>query len=129
MNKFILVGLLTLSYCINLNSTDYQCVTSDIDKLATAIERFDEDVCSLLGTSGDKTHWCYIEGENIESKCIEINDDEYENIVRFKKYLRDGLDDDDIDIKCSSKFVSFSLLAAFLLYLFKFEFYFFFILN
>ena len=71
----------------------------------------DEDVCSLLGTSGDKIHWYYIEGENIESKCITINDDEFENIVRFKKYLRDGLDD-DIDIKFSSKFVSFSLLAA-----------------
>ena len=112
MNKFILVGLLALSCCINLNSTDYQCVTSDIDKLTTANEGLDEDVCSLLGTSGDKTHWCYIEGENIESKCIAINDDEYENIVRFKKYLRDGLDDDDIDIKCSSKFVSISLLAA-----------------
>ena len=39
-------------------------------------------------------------------------DDEYENIVRFKKYLRDGLDVIDIDIKYSSKFVSFSLLAA-----------------
>ena len=26
--------------------------------------------------------------------------------------MRDGLDDDDIDIKFSSKFVSFSLLAA-----------------
>ena len=33
MNKFILVVLLALSCCINLNSTDYQCVTSDIDKL------------------------------------------------------------------------------------------------
>ena len=43
---------------------------------------------------------------------MHCNHDEYENIVRFKKYLRDGLDDDNIDIKFSSKFVSFSLLAA-----------------
>ena len=56
MNKFILVVLLALSCCINLNSTDYQCVTSDINKLTIAIERFDEDVCSLLWTNGDKTH-------------------------------------------------------------------------
>ena len=56
MNKFILVGLFALSCCINLNSTDYQCVTSDIDKLTTANEGFDEDVFSLLWTSGDKTH-------------------------------------------------------------------------
>ena len=56
MNKFILVVLLALSCCINLNSTDYQCVTSDIDKLTAANECPDEDVCSLLGTSGDKTH-------------------------------------------------------------------------
>ena len=60
MNKFILVGLLVLSCCINLNSTDYQCVISDINKLAAANEGLDEDVCSLLGTSGDKTHCFYI---------------------------------------------------------------------
>ena len=48
---------------------------------------------------------------------IKLNNDEYENIVRFKKYLRDGLGDDDIDIKCSSKFVSFSLLAALALFI------------
>ena len=60
MNKFILVGLLAFSCCINLNSTDYQCVTSDIDKLTTANEGLDEDVFSLLGTSGDKTHCGYI---------------------------------------------------------------------
>ena len=111
MNKFILVGLLALSCCFDLNSADYQCQTSEMNELKIAHEDLDEDVCILLGTSGDKTHWCYIEGEFI-SQCIAINDDEYENIVRFKKYLRDGLGDDDIDIKCSSKFVSFSLLAA-----------------
>ena len=31
--------------------------------------------------------------------------------------MRDGLDDDDIDIKFSSKFVSFSLLAALALFI------------
>jgi hypothetical protein len=113
MNKFILVGLLALSCCFDLNSADYQCQTSEMNELKTAHDdELDEDVCILLGTSGDKTHCCYIEGETFEPKCIAINDDEYENIVRFKKYLRDGLGDDDIDIKCSSKFVSFSLLAA-----------------
>ena len=111
MNKFILVGLLALSCCFNINSTDYQCQTSEIKKLTTAHEELDEEVCILLGTSGDKTHCCYLEG-NSYGQCIAINDDEYQNIVRFKKYLRDGLGDDDIDIKCSSKFVSFSLLAA-----------------
>ena len=111
MNKFILVGLLALSCCFNINSTDYQCQTSEIKKLQVAHEELDEEVCILLGTSGDKTHCCYLEG-NSYGQCIAINDDEYENIVRFKKYLRDGLGDDDINIKCSSKFVSFSLLAA-----------------
>ena len=56
MNKFILVGLMAISRCINLNSTDYQCITSDIGMLTKANEGLDEDVCSLLGTSGDKTH-------------------------------------------------------------------------
>ena len=112
MNKFILVGLLALSCCFDLNSTDYKCQTSEYGILLLAHEDLDEDVCILLGTSGDKTHCCYIEGDTVFPRCIAINDDEYENIVRFKKYLRDGLDDDDIDIKFSSKFVSFSLLAA-----------------
>ena len=116
MNKFILVGLLALSCCIDINSTDYQCATSEMNELIVANEELDEDVCILLGTSGDKTHCCYIEGEFI-SQCIAINDDEYENIVRFKKYLRDGLGDNDINIKCSSKFVSFSLLAALALFI------------
>ena len=117
MNKFILVGLLALSCCFDLNSTDYECQTSEIGELFLAHEDFDEDVCILLGTSGDKTHCCYIEGETFLPDCIAINDDEYENIVRFKKYLRDGLGDNDIDIKCSSKFVSFSLLAALALFI------------
>ena len=116
MNKFILVGLLALSCCFNINSTDYQCQTSEIIKLQVAHEELDEEVCILLGTSGDKTHCCYLEG-NSYGQCIAINDDEYENIVRFKKYLRDGLGDDDINIKCSSKFVSFSLLAALALFI------------
>ena len=116
MNKFILVGLLALSCCFDLNSTDYKCQTSEYGILLLAHEDLDEDVCILLGTSGDKTHCCYLEG-NSYGQCIAINDDEYENIVRFKKYLRDGLGDDDIDIKCSSKFVSFSLLAALALFI------------
>ena len=115
MNKFILVGLLALSCCFDLNSADYQCQTSEMNELIAANEDLDEDVCILLGTSGDKTHCCYIEGETFLPDCIAINDDEYENIVRFKKFLRDESGDDEIDIDCSSKFLSFSLFVVFAL--------------
>ena len=120
MNRLILLALLSL--CINLingkfsipDQFNIDCQDSTFKNLAEAMEEVDEDLCILLGTSEDRTHCCYYTDAS-ESKCIQITDDQYENIVRFKKFLRDESGDSDINIDCSSKFLSFSLFVVFAL--------------
>ena len=120
MNRLILLALLSL--CINLINGKFSipaqfnidCQDSTLKNLADVMDEVDEDLCILLGTSEDRTHCCYYTDAS-ESKCIQITDDQYENIVRFKKFLRDESGDDKIDIDCSSKFLSFSLFVVFAL--------------
>ena len=122
MNRLILLALLSL--CINLingkfsipDQFNIDCQDSTLKNLMEAAEELDEDVCILLETSEDRTHCCYYTDSSSDSgKCIQITDDQYENIVRFKKFLRDESGDDKIDIDCSSKFLSFSLFVVFAL--------------
>ena len=121
MNRLILLALLSL--CINfINGIslpakfNINCQDSSLEQLVIAADELDEDVCILLGTSEDRTHCCYYTDSSSDSgKCIQITDDQYENIVRFKKFLRDESQDDEIDIDCSSKFLSFSLFVVFAL--------------
>ena len=122
MNRLILLALLSL--CINLingkfsipDQFNIDCQDSSFKNLAEAMEEVDEDLCILLGTSEDRTHCCYYTDSSSDTgKCIQITDDQYENIVRFKKFLRDESQDDEIDIDCSSKFLSFSLFVVFAL--------------
>ena len=122
MNRLILLALLSL--CINFingkvsipDQFNINCQDSALNQLEAAAEELDEDVCILLGTSEDRTHCCYYTDSSSDSgKCIQITDDQYENIVRFKKFLRDESGDDKIDIDCSSKFLSFSLFVVFAL--------------
>ena len=86
-------------------------ITIDGVKPAALIEELEEDYCAFLKTSGDYTHCCLFEFSNGQG-CYQITDDQYENIGRFKKYLRDQLGDEDLGIECSSRFISFSLLAV-----------------
>ena len=122
MNKLILLALLSL--CINFingkvsipNQFNIDCQESTLKNLMEAAEELDEDVCILLETSEDRTHCCYYTDSSSDSgKCIQITDDQYENIVNFKKFLRDESGDSDININCSSKFLSFSLFVVFAL--------------
>ena len=122
MNRLILLALLSL--CINFingkvsipDQFNIDCQDSTLKNLMEAAEELDEDVCILLGTSEDRTHCCYYTDSSSGSgKCIQITDDQYENIVNFKKFLRDQSGDDKIDIDCSSKFLSFSLFVVFAL--------------
>ena len=92
-----------------LKSCEY--VTIDGATSDQLIEELEEDYCSFLKTSGDFTHCCLFEFSN-GAACYQITDDQYENIGRFKKYLRDQGNDDDLGIECSSRFISFSLLAV-----------------
>ena len=122
MNRLILLALLSL--CINFingkvsipNQFNIDCQDSTLKNLMEAAEELDEDVCILLETSEDRTHCCYYTDSSSDSgKCIQITDDQYENIVNFKKFLRDESGDSDININCSSKFLSFSLFVVFAL--------------
>ena len=122
MNRLILLALLSL--CINFingkvsipDQFNIDCRDSTLKNLMEAMEELDEDVCILLETSEDRTHCCYYTDSSSDSgKCIQITDDQYENIVNFKKFLRDESGDSDININCSSKFLSFSLFVVFAL--------------
>ena len=122
MNRLILLALLSL--CINFingkvsipDQFNIDCQDSTLKNLMEAAEELDEDVCILLETSEDRTHCCYYTDSSSDSgKCIQITDDQYENIVNFKKFLRDESGDSDININCSSKFLSFSLFVVFAL--------------
>ena len=122
MNRLILLALLSL--CINFingkvsipDQFNIDCQESTLKNLMEAAEELDEDVCILLETSEDRTHCCYYTDSSSDSgKCIQITDDQYENIVNFKKFLRDESGDSDININCSSKFLSFSLFVVFAL--------------
>ena len=120
MNRLILLALLSL--CINFingkfsipDQFNINCQESALENIAVAAGELNEEACILLGTSEDRTHCCYYTDAS-ESKCIQITDDQYENIVRFKKFLRDESGDSDINIHCSSKFLSFSLFVVFAL--------------
>ena len=106
MNKLILLALLAL--CINVingatcGQTDYK----------------DGDDCSLLQLTGEDTHCCYIDSEaSGYPKCEGLTDDQYENIKKYKDYLRTKLGDDDLGIDCSSKYMSLEIFAIFALLL------------
>ena len=104
INQWTIIGNITLQPCGDLSIEGYTP--------AQLIEELEEEYCESLKTTGeDYTHCCYFEFSS-NSGCYQITDDQYENIGRFKKYLRDQADDDDIGIDCSSRFISFSLLAV-----------------
>ena len=115
LTLFLFLALTT--YVLNAsNITNYlaECEHLVIGGLnfATLLESYEEDYCSSLKTTGECTHCCYFESKNGINGCYQITDDQYENIVRFKKYLRDQIGDDNLGIHCSSKFISLSLFAV-----------------
>ena len=117
MNKLILFGLLAL--IINSIYAKYYfkfCSDYDPDEAdelrKMAEDDFDGDMSSIFKTDEDYTHCCYVKdstNSTINSHCVQIKDDHYENIKNFKKYIRDENDDGDFGIDCSSKFVALSL--------------------
>ena len=107
MNKLTLILLFVLSLNFikgleygNCNDTTYD-------------EAPDEDYCAMLKVDNEYPHCCHVSSDDDEAGyCMKLTDDQYENIVRFKKYYRDNQGDDTISIDCSSRFVSYSLLAV-----------------
>ena len=69
----------------------------------------DEDICRMYPTQAYYTHCCYVE-MNGSGKCRQLSDDQYENIKRYKDFLK-SQGNTDIKIKCSGEFLTYSLLA------------------
>ena len=104
MNKLILFGLLA----VLINSV-FSLACRSWDKLNVSLDDLDEDHCAMLSPETG-THCCLFE-VNDAVRCDEITDDEYENIGRYIDDLEDRLGYGDVDIDCSSKFISLSLFA------------------
>ena len=104
MNKLILFGLLAL-----LINSVFSLTCQNYIKLNVSDEDLDEDHCAMLSPESG-THCCLWEINDAVS-CREITDDQYENIGRYIDDLEDRLGYGDVDIDCSSKFISLSLFA------------------
>ena len=70
----------------------------------------DEDYCRMFPTPVNYTHCCYFKSDTLEG-CQPITDDQYENIKRFKKYMKQYPDYANLKIKCSGEFLTYSLFA------------------
>ena len=70
----------------------------------------DEDYCRMYPTPVNYTHCCYFKSDTLEG-CQPITDDQYENIKRFKKYMKQYPDYANLKIKCSGEFLTYSLFA------------------
>ena len=104
MNKLILFGLLAvlINFAFSLSCGNW-------DKLNVSRDDLDEDHCAMLSPESG-THCCLWEINDAVS-CGEITDDQYENIGRYIDDLEDRLGYGDVDIDCSSKFISLFLFA------------------
>ena len=111
MNKLILFGLLALLF--NSINGDIACTDWKSYYTSANLEE-EEDICSWLTPTGTgATHCCLKETNDEINGCVELNDDEYENIGRFIKHLEDlSGTDTDIDINCSSQFLFLSLFVV-----------------
>lgn len=113
MNKLIIFGLLALF----LNSINGEYTCSDYLTVygSENLEDLEGEDCARLTPTGEgMTHCCLFEiGDEIY--CGEVSDDQYENMGRFVKYTEDQEANTDVDIDCSSKFLSLSLFVIFAL--------------
>ena len=107
MNKAFLIILVSLSI-IAVNSEFHLCGDFNFKGVQSSDTDDLEDYCRILSTSTDKTHCCYVR-ENDDHYCREISDDAYENIKRFKQFKKNTIE--NYKIKCSSEYLSYSLLA------------------
>ena len=106
--QFLKAQLNVSNYLILENCTDIPITGATPQQL---LDELEEDYCASLKTTGDNTHCCYFEDEGFAG-CYQITDDQYENIGRLKKFIRDHTVYEDLGIDCSSRFISFSLLAV-----------------
>ena len=84
-------------------------INGDITLCEAVSGNLDEDICRMYPTEMDYTHCCYVE-MNGNGQCRQLKDDEYENVKRYKDFLK-SQGNTDIKIKCSGEFLTYSLLA------------------
>ena len=70
----------------------------------------DEDFCRVYPTPENYTHCCYLKSDTL-SECRALTDDQYENIKRYKKYMKQIQGYENLKIKCSGKFLTYSLFV------------------
>ena len=63
----------------------------------------------MYPTTENYTHCCYVE-MNGGGKCRQLSDDQYENVKRYKDFLK-SQGNTDIKIKCAGEFLAYSLFA------------------
>ena len=114
LSLLLLFALITFTFNATLQTLlpNRKCSGDVID--ASLLSESEGEYCSKMGVNGDCRDCvrCCMIGSSNGANCYGITDDEYENVVRFKKYLRDQVEDDSIRVDCSSRFISISLLAV-----------------
>ena len=106
------------AYLIMLFAIMFVCVKNEFGACEYGpTDSVSEDGCRVRSTTIDKTHCCYVELDDY-GQCKQLSDDEYENIKRYKSYLKSKYN--HVKIKCSSQAISlfnlfllFALLALF----------------
>ena len=101
MKAFLQIALLALAlFIIEVNGDITVC---------ELVPNPDEDVCRMYPTEENYTHCCYLERSG-NSLCKQLNDDQYENIKRYKNFLK-SQGYTDVKIKCAGEYLTYSLLA------------------
>jgi len=98
MKAYLQIALLAI-FILGINGVD---VCDDIPGN-------DEDVCRVYPTPENYTHCCYFEYEGTQ-RCKSLTDDQYENIKRYKKFMKEN-GYTDLKIKCSGEFLFSSLFV------------------
>ena len=108
MDKTFFVVLLAIIF-ISIKSEFDLC--SDIKSFPEGVnsEGDKEDYCMIFSTDGDNTHCCYFRTKELGEMCKQITDDAYENIKRYKVYLKNTYT--NVKIKCASGHLTFSVFA------------------
>ena len=85
-------------------------INGEVEVCSQSISSPSEDVCRMYPTDIDYTHCCYIERDG-DSYCDQLTDDQYENVKKYKKYLKEHLGYSSVKIKCSGEFLTYSLFV------------------
>ena len=99
MKAFLQIALLAI-FIIGINGVE---VCNDVPGT-------DDDECRIYPTHMNYSHCCYYKSDN-EEGCMQITDDQYENIKRFKSYYKQKYSISSFKIKCSGEFLTYSLFA------------------